>query len=42
MSTAAIVTMVIALTVVWGGFAVSLGYAVVRSRGTSAVPGRDT
>lgn len=42
MSTPAIVTMVVALTLVWGGFVASIGYAVLRSRATRAVPGRDT
>lgn len=42
MSTPAMVMMVVALVLVWGGFVASLGYAVVRSRATRAVPGRDT
>jgi hypothetical protein len=32
MSTSALVTMVVALLLVWGGFAAALGVAVVRSR----------
>jgi hypothetical protein len=32
MSTAALVTMLVALLLVWGGFAAALGVAVVRSR----------
>ncbi|HSK24646.1 MAG TPA: methionine/alanine import family NSS transporter small subunit [Egicoccus sp.] len=42
MSTSAIVMMVIALTLVWGGFVASLVFAALRSRGSQAVPGRDT
>lgn len=42
MSTAATVMMVIALTLVWGGFVASLVFATLRSRGSQAVPGRDT
>lgn len=42
MSTSGIVMMVVALTLVWGGFVVSLVFAAVRSRGSRPRPGRDT
>lgn len=42
MSTPAIVMMIIALTLVWGGFLASLVFAALRSRGVRAIPGRDT
>jgi hypothetical protein len=32
MSTAALVTMIVALLLVWGGFAAAIGVAIVRSR----------
>ena len=38
MSTAAIVTMLVAMLIIWGGLAVSIGYAVKVSR---AERGRD-
>lgn len=41
MSTPAIVLMVVALTLVWGGFAASLTFAVLRSRADRRLP-RDT
>ncbi|MFA9428763.1 methionine/alanine import family NSS transporter small subunit [Egicoccus sp. AB-alg2] len=41
MSTSAVVLMVIALVLVWGGLVASLSFAVVRSR-RSAPPVRDT
>lgn len=42
MTTAAVVLMVVALTLVWGGFIASLVFAAVRSRGKVPTPGRDT
>ncbi|MFA9445300.1 MetS family NSS transporter small subunit [Egicoccus sp. AB-alg6-2] len=42
MSTGAVVLMVLALLLVWGGFAASITFAVMRSRGRRALGGRDT
>lgn len=42
MSPAAVVLMVVALTLVWGGLAASVVFAALRSRGAKPLPGRDT
>lgn len=42
MSTPAVVMMVVALVLVWGGLAASVAFAVSRSRARRAAPGRDT